>query len=96
MFIFNFIVNKGGKEEESNRVLEHRVVGDEMSFRWPSNVDALPSIALPSGSLSLSLCMVEDIITALHASPAHDVYEKALSSASASSVLFWVVTLSAL
>ena len=25
MFIFNFIVNKGGKEEESNRVLEHRV-----------------------------------------------------------------------
>ena len=24
MFIFNFIVNKGGKEEESNRVLEHR------------------------------------------------------------------------
>ena len=24
MFIFNFIVNKGGEEEESNRVLEHR------------------------------------------------------------------------
>ena len=35
---------------------------------------------LPS-SLSLSLSLVEDIITALHASSTHDVYEKALSAA---------------
>ena len=35
MFIFNFIVNKGGKEEDSNRVLEHRdlVYGSLISFK---------------------------------------------------------------
>ena len=56
-----------------------------------------PCILLRS-PVALSLCIVEDFITALHASPAHDVYEKALysPSASVSSVLFWVVTLSAL
>ena len=67
MFIFNFIVNKGGKEEESNRVLEHRAYKSESFPRLPQRNGSYV-YARCSDPNEFWVALVEKAVAKLHGS----------------------------